>query len=191
MRYSDKKFTSNFITTIGIDYKRKVVDVKNRNAEPPTEKPFTLLIWDTAGQERFKTITTSYFRGCQGILLVYSVTDRKSFKNVNVWMDEITRSGETHVNKILLANKCDLEADRVVSTKEGQELAASYGIPFFETSAKNNVNISEAFMTIAEDVVVRLGDQLGKPKSKGGKKVDLSKGSKGDGGDLAQKKGCC
>eukprot|EP00948_MAST-09A_sp_MAST-9A-sp1_P002588 g2588.t1 len=184
MQFYDGTFTNNFITTIGIDYKKKIVSVVNKNKEegdPDREKKYTLLIWDTAGQERFKTITTSYFRGCQGILLVYDVTVRKSFKNVKTWMEDIHNSGEKDVKMVLIGNKCDLVDKRKVEKEEGEALAKEMGIPFFETSAKSNVNITEAFMKIAEDVVEKLGDVKQKQARQG---VDLNRND-------TEKKGCC
>ena len=89
-------------------------------------------IWDTAGQERFRTITTSYFRGAQGILLVYDVTDRRSFDSIRNWISQIQQHADVSVNKILVGNKCDITEEKVVSTAEGQKLADEYGIDFWE-----------------------------------------------------------
>jgi Ras-related protein Rab-8A len=121
-------------------------------------KQVKLQIWDTAGQERFRTITTSYFRGAQGILLVYDVTDPVSFSNINNWMSQIHQHADLHVNKILIGNKCDMDEERKVSVEEGRGLAEKYKIPFFETSAKSKVNVGEAFEAIANDVTKRLID---------------------------------
>ena len=104
-----------------------------------------LQIWDTAGQERFRTITTAYYRGAMGILLVYDVSDEKSFENVRGWMRNIEMHASSNVNKILIGNKCDVsEEKRVISTARGQALADEFGIPFAETSAKSGVNVTEA-----------------------------------------------
>jgi Ras-related protein Rab-8A len=115
LRYSNDSFSSTFITTIGIDFKIKYVDLCGKQVK--------LQIWDTAGQERFRTITTSYFRGAQGILLVYDVTDSVSFSNINNWMSQIHQHADLHVNKILIGNKCDMDEERRVSTEEGRLLA--------------------------------------------------------------------
>ncbi|KDO26207.1 hypothetical protein SPRG_08569 [Saprolegnia parasitica CBS 223.65] len=151
MRYSDDTFTSSFITTIGIDFKVKTIDVDGKRVK--------LQIWDTAGQERFRTITTAYYRGAMGILLVYDVTDDHSFQNVRNWMRQIQQHASPNVNKILIGNKCDVDpSERVVTTQQGEELAAEYGVQFFETSAKSNLNVEEAFRSIAVDVQKRLAE---------------------------------
>lgn len=120
------------------------------------DKKLKLQIWDTAGQERFRTITTAYYRGAMGILLVYDVTDERSFANVKNWMRQIEQHASESVNKILIGNKCDVDpADRRVSLEQGRKLAEEYGIIFFETSAKENVNVDEAFYTVARDIALR------------------------------------
>lgn len=123
---------------------------------PLEDKKLKLQIWDTAGQERFRTITTAYYRGAMGILLVYDVTDERSFANVKNWMRQIEQHASESVNKILIGNKCDVDpADRRVSLEQGRKLAEEYGIIFFETSAKENVNVDEAFYTVARDIALR------------------------------------
>ncbi|CAK4720815.1 unnamed protein product [Aphanomyces euteiches] len=145
MRYSDDSFTTSFITTIGIDFKVKTIEVDGKRVK--------LQIWDTAGQERFRTITTAYYRGAMGILLVYDVTDDHSFQNVRNWMRQIQQHASPNVNKILIGNKCD-----AVTKEQGEALAAEYGVQFFETSAKSNLNVEEAFRSIAVDVQKRLAE---------------------------------
>ena len=180
-QFARDSFNPNFITTIGIDYKIKEVDIDGSK--------YKLLIWDTAGQERFRTITTSYFRGCQGILLVYDITVKKTFDNVSNWMDQIIQVNDgQHVCKILIGNKCDMVTERKVTEAEGKKLAEEYKIPFMETSAKDNINVQEAFLHITKDVVSGLPSENGggSGSDRGGNKADLSKGSKKD-----KKKGCC
>lgn len=112
----------------------------------------------SAGQERFRTITTAYYRGAMGIMLTYDVTDEQSFLNIRNWMKNIEEHAADNVNKMLIGNKCDLIEKRVVEVERGQQLAKSYGIPFMETSAKNNINVEEAFFTIAREIKSRLID---------------------------------
>lgn len=148
-QFARDSFNPNFITTIGIDYKIKEVVIDGAK--------YKLLIWDTAGQERFRTITTSYFRGCQGILLVYDITQHKTFANVRNWMDQInTVNDGQDVCKILLGNKCDMSEEREVSTEEAEKLAEEFKIPFMETSAMDNINVKDAFLKITKDVVKTL-----------------------------------
>jgi Ras-related protein Rab-8A len=108
------------------------------------------------GQERFRTITTAYYRGAMGILLVYDVTDEQSFNNIRNWIRNIEQHAADNVDKVLIGNKCDMISDKVVETARGQALADEYGIKFFETSAKSNINVVEAFTAIAADIKKRL-----------------------------------
>ncbi|XP_050885355.1 ras-related protein RABE1c [Lathyrus oleraceus] len=122
-------------------------------------KRIKLQTWDTAGQERFRTITTAYYRGAMGILLVYDVTDKASFNNIRNWVRNIEQHASDNVNKILVGNKANMdESKRAVPTSKGQVLADEYGIKFFETSAKTNMNVAEVFFSIARDIKQRLAD---------------------------------
>lgn len=158
LRYANDSFSPTFITTIGIDFKIKNVDIDGTRIK--------LQIWDTAGQERFRTITTSYFRGAQGILLVYDVTDRRSFESIRNWVSQIQQHADVHVNKILVGNKCDMTDEKVVSTEEGQALAKEFGIPFAEVSAKANTMVDESFKNLSTAVKERLqADGQGAPSA--------------------------
>ncbi|CAA0829784.1 Ras-related small GTP-binding family protein [Striga hermonthica] len=151
LRFSDGSFTTSFITTIGIDFKIRTVELDGKRIK--------LQIWDTAGQERFRTITTAYYRGAMGILLVYDVTDESSFNNIRNWIRNIEQHASDNVNKILVGNKADMdESKRAVPTSKGQALADEYGIKFFETSAKTNMNVEEVFFSIAKDIKQRLAE---------------------------------
>lgn len=134
-------------------------------SHPSPPHPAHVQIWDTAGQERFRTITTSYFRGAQGILLVFDVTDKGSFQSIVTWLQEIQKNADSHVNKILIGNKCDVdESQRNVTRAEGEELARKHGMMYFETSAKKDLCVSEAFQYIAGQVVERLSKDRPRPK---------------------------
>jgi Ras-related protein Rab-1A len=113
-------------------------------------------IWDTAAAERFRTIPSSYYRGANGIIIVYDVTSRESFNNVKKWMDLIWHFARSDVNLLLVGNISDLESEKVVSYDEGKELADRLGVKFLETSAKTSQNVREAFYTIASDIKFRL-----------------------------------
>merc|ERR1711977_436022 len=143
-RYSDDVFNSNFITTIGIDFKIRTIELDGAKIK--------LQIWDTAGQERFRTITQAYYRGAMGILLVYDVTDDKSFNNIRTWMRNIEQHANEQVVKILLGNKCDMPDKKMVTYEQGEQLAKEFDINFFETSAKTNENVEEAFTAIARAI---------------------------------------
>jgi len=177
LRYSDDQFTSSFITTIGIDFKIKPVLIFESKAK--------LQIWDTAGQERFRTITTAYYRGAMGIILVYDVSDEVSFQNVNNWMRQIDQNAAENVNRILIGNKCDVgSSERKVTYEQGAELAEKFGISFFETSAKTNTNVDQAFESIAQDIVSRLKENPEHYGNEGG--VSINRGKKKE-----VKGGCC
>ena len=137
LRFSENVFHESFLPTIGVDFKIKNVDVN--------DKLVKLHIWDTAGQERFKTITATYYKGAHGIILVYDITDRQSFQDIDNWLGEIQAHANPNVAKLLIGNKCDLENERAVSAQEGREYAESLGMNFLETSAKNKINIEETF----------------------------------------------
>jgi len=120
-----------------------------------------LQIWDTAGQERFKTITASYYKGAHGIILVYDITDRQSFKDIENWLAEVDKYGNENVVKLLVGNKSDLEASRQVKTEEGKTLADSLGIKFLETSAKDAVNVEKAFTTLSNEIKSKVQSKPG------------------------------
>ena len=141
LRFCEQTFSLNFSPTIGVDYKFKTIDVGGRRVK--------LQIWDTAGQERFKAITQRYYRMAAGILLVYDVTDRASFTNVQAWVESIQNHGEENCQFILVSNKIDCSAERVVSPDEGKALAAEYDCPFFECSARTGDNVEGAFLKLA------------------------------------------
>jgi len=140
IRFSEGKFSPYLMGNAGIDVKTKYVDLLN--------KKIKLEIWDTAGHERFRSITGQYYKGAMGIILVYDVSERKSFENVGEWMNQIDKeTTDGLVVKLLVGNKIDL--DRVVTTEEGIELSEKYNMPFLETSAKDASNVEDSFLQIA------------------------------------------
>ncbi|KAL6507971.1 Ras-related protein RABE1c [Orobanche gracilis] len=180
LRFSDGSFTTSFITTIGIDFKIRTIELDGKRIK--------LQIWDTAGQERFRTITTAYYRGAMGILLVYDVTDESSFNNIRNWIRNIEQHASDNVNKILVGNKADMdESKRAVPTSKGQALADEYGIKFFETSAKTNLNVEEVFFSIARDIKQRLAETDSKTEAIRITQADQTGGA----AQAAQKSACC
>ncbi|CAG2163940.1 unnamed protein product [Oppiella nova] len=151
-RFSEDAFNTTFISTIGIDFKIRTIELDG--------KKIKLQIWDTAGQERFRTITTAYYRGAMGIMLVYDVTNDKSFENIKNWIRNIEEHASSDVEKMILGNKCDVNDRRQVSRERGEQLAIEYGIKFMETSAKASVNVEEAFFALAKDIKTKMEKKL-------------------------------
>ena len=181
VRFVDDVWEENFVPTIGVDFKLKTLDVNGKKVK--------LQIWDTAGQERFKNITASYYRGGNGVLVVYDITDRDSFTNLTSWLIEIEKNANKNVFKLLIGNKNDLESERKVTTEEGKEFADSNGMKFIETSAKTADKVYEAFELLTQEIIK---NNLNKDKVITNKaterKIELNKGA-----DLNKKKkeGCC
>merc|ERR1712022_11210 len=151
LRFADDTYTESYISTIGVDFKIRTIDLDG--------KTIKLQIWDTAGQERFRTITSSYYRGAHGIIVVYDVTDMESFNNVKQWLNEIDRYASEKVNKMLVGNKSDLTSKRAVDYNAAKEFADSLSLSFLETSAKNATNVEQAFITMAEEIKNRMASQ--------------------------------
>jgi len=151
LRFADDSYSESYISTIGVDFKIRTVDLD--------AKVIKLQIWDTAGQERFRTITSSYYRGAHGIIVVYDVTDQESFNNVKQWLNEIDRYANENVNKLLVGNKSDLTSRKVVDHETAKAFADELGIKFLETSAKNATNVEQAFMTMAQEIKNRMATQ--------------------------------
>jgi len=169
LRFADDTYTESYISTIGVDFKIRTIE--------QDQKTVKLQIWDTAGQERFRTITSSYYRGAHGIIIVYDVTDRESFNNVKHWITEIDKYAAEGVNKLLVGNKSDLQSKKVVSYDEAKDLADSLGVQFLETSAKNAHNVEEAFNMMSGEIKVRVANKPTGATS-GGQKVIPGQGNR-------------
>ena len=179
LRFVDDIWNDTFVPTIGVDFKIKTFDID--------EKKIKMQIWDTAGQERFKNIIASYYRGAHGILLIYDVTDKDSFKNLSNWLIEIEKNASKNVLKVLIGNKNDLEDKRVITYNQGKEFADTYGLKFIETSAKKNLNVNEAFETLGRELMQASEDKR-ITKQRQNKKISVAKAQ-----DLntEKKDGCC
>jgi len=179
LRFADDTYTESYISTIGVDFKIRTVELDG--------KTIKLQIWDTAGQERFRTITSSYYRGAHGIIIVYDITDVESFNNVRQWLFEIDRFASENVNKLLVGNKADLVNKRVVVEETAKEFASSLDIPFLETSAKNATNVEEAFLTMAAQIKTRMSTASVVNPSAAKNNVQISSGRSVE----SSNSGCC
>jgi len=145
MRYTDDKFTNRFISTIGIDFKVKTIYIDNIKVR--------LQIWDTAGQERFQTVTNAYYRGVDGAMLVYDVTDGVTLDNVRKWIRDANTYCPRDCEKLLIGNKCDDVEGRQLTYENGQAFSKTEKIQFMEASAKTGENVSLAFETLTRKVL--------------------------------------
>ena len=144
LRFADNSFTSNHILTIGIDFKIKMINIEDKVIKPQ--------IWDTAGQDRFRTITKTYYKGSQGVILTYDVCDIKSYDNVKDWIQQIELNAKSSICKVLVGNKCD-RSDRVIKEEDGKKLADKYMMNFYETSAKSGKNVNEVFTYLTTEIL--------------------------------------
>lgn len=146
-QYTEKKFQHSYIITIGIDF--KIVTYKHPNGET-----IKLQVWDTAGQERFHAITTPYYRGANGVIIVYDITNRKTFDQISdKWQKTLEQYASKNTKKILIGNKLDLVNKRTVTEEDGKLLADRLGIPFIEVSAKTGQNIKELFDLMVSELM--------------------------------------
>ena len=158
-------YNENSLSTVGVNKADTVLKLDDGNE-------IKLVIWDTAGQERFHSISLSTVKNSQGVILVFDVTNRQSFEDLNIWLDGIKDSTDK-VSVILFGNKCDME-NRTVTKDEAKKFAKDHKIPYIETSAKQNINITEGFEQVAKDAYKKYGNTNGvnlkkkKKKKKGG-----------------------
>lgn len=153
-RFIENDFIESHLSTIGFDFKSQVVTLEDNTS-------IKLQIWDTAGQERFMAITRNLFLRAQGILLVYDITEINSFNHIKTWIESIRNVSEV-MPIVLLGNKSDMEEKRKVTHEEGQRLAQEYNLQFLETSAKENSNVREAFITITKEILKSYKDNTEK-----------------------------
>ncbi|KAL5110713.1 Ras-related protein Rab-8B [Taenia solium] len=156
-QFTEEQFNATFIATIGIDFKIRTIDVDG--------KKIKLQIWDTAGQERFRTITTAYYRGAMGIMLVYDITQYQSFRNIKQWLTNIDDHANSDVERMLLGNKCDMVSQRQVTKEEAQEFAKNHSIEFLETSAKEGENVTVAFRMLAQAIKTKMEQKMASPNT--------------------------
>ncbi len=180
MRWTLDTFSPSLVSTVGVNFKSKKVSLNGELIQ--------VQVWDTAGQEQFHKITTSYYKGAQGIMLVYDVADQKSLENVEYWIKNIKSNASDSVQVVLIGNKIDLRQvdaqKKCVDTERGKEIAMKFGVPFFETSAKDSSHVDEAFMTLVNHIseltspsksIARTSLQGGLDRKTGNEKMEKEK----------------
>ena len=177
LQYTSDFFQEVHIATIGVEFKLKEITLDN--------VVYKLNIWDTAGQERFRAITKSFFKAADGIVFVYDATLKSSFDNMKNWVKD-AESKTNNFKSVIVGNKIDLDDLREVSLEEGQSFASKKNCPFFESSAKERINIDEIFITMLKEI---LKDQKGiieTFKIEEEKNINLNKSNSHN-----KKKNCC
>jgi len=153
LRFADDTFTENYYSTIGVDFRFKCVDIGERKCK--------LQIWDTAGQERFKTVTSAYYRGADGIIIVFDQTDKESFNNIQHWIEDISRYSTDEPAKIIIANKDDMaEEKKIVKNEDINELEKKTGLEVIKTSAKTGENVEYAFKKLAQQLILERSNRI-------------------------------
>jgi len=146
LRYCDKSFQDVHLSTIGLDYRLKSMTLKNN-------KNIKLQIWDTAGQDRFRAITKNYYKGANGIILIYDVTNMQTYENVKNWISQIKEEASPNVIIYLVGNKIDVpDEQRLIKAEDGQKIADEFNLPFKEASAKDGTNVNEIFQELLEEI---------------------------------------
>lgn len=136
-KYLKNEFDQNSKSTVGVEFGSKLITFGDDTIK--------LQIWDTAGQERFRSITSAYYKGAKGAIIVYDITKEESFKNVRMWIEDLKQNGEADIHIIVAGNKSDLTEQRRVSIEDGEKFAKRNNVAYIETSAKNGDNVEKAF----------------------------------------------
>ena len=145
LKYTENIFRASYLTTIGIDYKTKFINLNN--------KKYKIDFFDTAGQERYKSIALNIIKNADGILLLYDITQQVSFDSISQWIKDIENVKGDNALIVLIGNKCDLTEDRTINKEKGEELANKYGVSFFETSNKLGTNIENAALELINQII--------------------------------------
>ena len=170
-QYVDEKFTENNISTVGIEFKNKIIELKNG-------RKIRLQIWDTSGQEKFMSLTKNYFRGCNLALFVFDVTNKTSFDDISMWLDSFKDVNGEKSKRVLIGNKIDLD-NRVVEKEEAENFSKENDLQYFEISVKENKDnqINDMFVKIFESMTFSEKENLSEKLIK--RKI------------VHKKKGCC
>ena len=178
-RFIQDDFQSNSKATVGVEFFSKSFKIN--------DNVFKIEIWDTAGQERYKSITAAYYKGAKGGLVVYDVTSKTSFDNVDNWVSEIKEKASTDMKTMMIGNKIDLKDERTVSTEEAMEKAKLLELPLMEASALDSTNVKQAFYDLLKEMYkeVKKTIDVVEQAEKQNEGVQL------DTNQPQEKKGCC
>ena len=146
LKYLKNQFNENSKTTVGVEFGTKNIIINNKRIK--------IQIWDTAGQERYRSITSAYYKGAKGVLIVYDITRKNTFDNIDKWITDLKLNGDKNICIIILGNKSDLINKREINKNDGIKKAEMYKTAFLETSALNGDNISKAFDELIEQIVI-------------------------------------
>ena len=146
LRYTDDTFLDLHMATIGLDYRLKTMILDD-------QKIVKVQLWDTAGQDKFRAITRNYDKGARGIILIYDITNIKSYDNIKKWINEIKEEISENVTIVLIGNKIDNEKERKISKAQGEKLANDYNVSFFETSAKTGQGVNESVFYLVQKIL--------------------------------------
>ena len=179
-RFTTNEFLANSKATVGVEFLSKSYKIN--------DKIFKIEMWDTAGQERYKSITSAYYKGAKGALVVYDTTSAQSFENVDKWYNEIKEKTGKDIKLILIGNKIDLAEQKVVNTDDALAKAKTWGIPLMETSAKSAVNVKEAFHDLLKEMYLEMNKNLQNVENKN---LENNNGVQLDVNEKKEKKRCC
>ena len=145
LRFCDNVFQEAHLTTIGLDFRLKTINLDNN-------RKVKIQIWDTAGEDRFRAITRNYYKGAKGILLIFDVTEKQTFEHIKDWIEKIHEESQSGITICLVANKIDNNENRAISKEEGEKLAKEFKISYFETSAKKGIGVEEVFTSLVKKI---------------------------------------
>ena len=178
-RFMNNTFIKDSKATVGVEFMSKTFIVN--------KKVFKVELWDTAGQERYKAITAAYYKGAKGAMIVYDVTSKSTFDNVDKWCNELRMKGSNNINIIMIGNKTDLKDNIVINSDMSQEKGKFLQIPVMETSALDSSNVKEAFYLLIQEMYLSFINK----ENKNAKSDSIEEGVSLDAQKKEDKKGCC
>ena len=151
-RYLKKEYKEETKATVGVEFGEKKYELNGLKIKAQ--------IWDTAGQERYKAITSMYYKGAKGALIVFDLSSKNTFQNVEKWYNEIKKTSDPNINLILIGNKSDLKDKRQISTEEGENKAKEMNVAYLETSALNADNVDKAFDLLIQEITKKMKKEI-------------------------------